>query len=335
MCLTHHNNSDVVLASTMQFSLCFLGALYGRLCEGDGGGCGGWHDPKSTFEERLRKLEDVVTPMKNYVGTATANMGTLLETSETTNKKIQMLMQDLAEVRELILGGKERTCMNDEGGSWHAKGHAEIGKRDHQVSHIVSGVNGSNCCREVAGSELDGTQRSILEGECAHGGGEENAVVKEYVVELVEVVAATLPTIQKHDRGVVVASGGVTSPIDIDDEVSPNRVLSSGGVERVVGTLKSVAGKTTNAYQRKRKGKNVAGVGAGVDHKRKRTRTTRQGEDENDDTTTVSGSPTRPQSKNSAMVVAPIAKAMSTCQVKGKFPSWLCWEMNPCASHIC
>lgn len=67
--------------------------------------CVGRQDVNPHFEECLRKLETNVAPIKNYVGTATTNMNTLLEISEITNHKIQMLMLDMAELRELILGG--------------------------------------------------------------------------------------------------------------------------------------------------------------------------------------------------------------------------------------
>lgn len=62
-------------------------------------------DANPHFEECLKKLETNVAPIKNYVGTATTNMDTLLETLEITNHKIHLLMLDMVELRELILGG--------------------------------------------------------------------------------------------------------------------------------------------------------------------------------------------------------------------------------------
>lgn len=64
--------------------------------------------------------------------------------------------------------------MNDEGGSWHAKGRVEIGKHDCQVNHLTSGVNESNYDTKIVNSELDGIQIASLHVDGVQGAGESN-----------------------------------------------------------------------------------------------------------------------------------------------------------------
>lgn len=67
---------------------CNLGRIFACKCE------------RGTYGESTYMLVHI----NCGAGIVTANMGTMLKTLETTNHKIEMMIHDLVEVNELILG---------------------------------------------------------------------------------------------------------------------------------------------------------------------------------------------------------------------------------------